>query len=137
MTCRHKPGDPDCSSHPSNPYNPSNIAAELPKTPDSKNYEIEDAQQVGQNLVLKVRYPNCRSCAYEGRKVMVFLGVTPLHAMRWREIDPHFKDPARKIQPTEAPPPAARFPASVDGWNDALDYARAKLAAVDPSRPRK
>ena len=130
MTCRHKPGDPDCSSHPSNPYNSANVAPapKLPRTPDSKNYVIEDVREVGSNLILRVRYPNCSNCAYEGQKVMVYLGVTPLQAMRWREIDPHFKDPARKSSPVEAPAPAARFPASSEGWKDAVAFAVSKVA---------
>ena len=69
-------------------------------------------------MVLKVKYPSCKNCSYEGIKVMVFLDTTALDALRWKRIDPHFKD--------KAPSPAARFPASDEGWNDALAYAANK-----------
>lgn len=80
----------------------------------------------GSNVVLKVKYPNCSSCAYEGNKVMVFLGVSEVDIVKWRKIDPHFrlgvKHPTGKV----APSPAARFPASTEGWADACNYAKLK-----------
>jgi hypothetical protein len=96
-------------------------------SPNPKNYEILDALPVGECLVLRVKYPSCTLCEYEGVKVMVFLKVSPLDALKWREIDPHFR-PAPKIQePTKAPSPAARFPGTMQGWIDAQQYAKSKL----------
>src|SRR3954464_15358276 len=112
MTCHHGPGDTSCSSYQSF----------APLTPDSSNYTIEDVCRVGQNVVLKVKYPNCSNCAYEGNKVMVFLNVTETQILRWKKIDPHFRDPVRAILSSEAPSPAARFPASPEGWKDAIQY---------------
>src|SRR6185437_5794087 len=100
------------------------LAQALPKTPDAEKYTIEDFFRTGANIVLKVKYPNCASCAYEGTKVMVFLNVSEAQILRWRRIDPHFRDPKVKDLPTSAPSPAARFPASIDGWNQAVEYAR-------------
>lgn len=119
--CRHPAGSLDCSKsgHRSYQYTPPE-----PKTPDAEKYSIETAVQVGTNLVLKVKYPNCSSCAYEGSKVMVFLNVQALAALKWKRIDPHFRAPKLKCLDTEAPSPDARFPASAEGWNDALDYAK-------------
>lgn len=79
------------------------------------------------HLVLKVEYPNCRLCSFEGRKVMVFLNTSPMAAIKWKEIDPHFRA-ASKAPPSDrcAPSPAARFPATPDGWCDAVSYARGK-----------
>jgi hypothetical protein len=121
MTCRHAKGDPHCSSTRAQ-YDSS------PTTPDKRNYEIEDVERVGAHLVMKVRYPNCALCSYEGRKVMVFLNVTEKDALQWREIDPHFAAPRKSPLPLPktAPSPAARFPASPEGWTDALAYARTK-----------
>ena len=121
MTCRHAKGDPDCSSSPNYvaPYSP-------PKTPDSKNYQIEDVERVGSHLVLKVRYPNCLSCMYEGTKVMVYLNVSEKEVLQWNEIDPHFSEPKRLKDSREAPSPAGRFPGSTEGWYDAVDYASRK-----------
>ena len=57
---------------------------------------------------------------------MVFLNVSEADVLRWRKIDPHFRDPKASRTPKEAPPPAARFPASKEGWADALVYANSK-----------
>lgn len=118
MTCRHSPDDPDCSSN--RPYTPTYP----PTTPDSKFYKIQQAAQEGEHLILMVEYPNCWACSFEGRKVMVFLNTNSLDALRWKEIDPHFSDRPRGAD--QAPSPAARFPASPEGWQDALAYARMK-----------
>ncbi len=119
MTCRHAPGDPNCTTqrHPS---------YEQPATPDAENYEVEDIAETNGHLVLKVKYPNCKNCSYEGSKVMVFLNTTSLLAMKWRRIDPHFRDPAKPLAMKEAPTPAARFPGSREGWTDAIAYANGK-----------
>lgn len=126
MTCHHGPNDPSCSSHPDyvDPYRKPE-----PTTPDAENYQIVDAQAVGKHLVLKVSYPNCRLCAYEGTKVMVFLNTSSLDALKWKRIDPHFRDEKRRssfASQTQASSPAARFPASNEGWQDAIEYARSK-----------
>lgn len=103
-------------------------------SPDPKGFHVEDGEQVGPHLVLKVKYPNCTLCAYEGCKVMVFLNMTFREAIRWKQIDPHFRDPKQQLASATAPSPAARFPASVEGWNDAIAYATAKRAAADRGR---
>lgn len=122
MTCRHQSNDPACSS---NQHRYESVSA-TSDTPDASKYEIEDAVPVGTHLVLKVKYPNCRACSYEGVKVLVYLDVSPVAALQWRKIDPHFADPKTPRPARNAPPPAARFPASAEGWADALDYARGK-----------
>lgn len=76
--------------------------------------------------MMKVKYPNCRNCAYEGCKVMVFLNVTEAQVLRWKKIDPHFRDPKKAMSTSESPSPAARFPGSAEGWADAQSYARGK-----------
>ena len=117
MTCRHSANDPACSA------NQRTYTETLdPPTPDSKRYEVVDVKRVGPHLVLKVKYPNCFACAYEGNKVMVFINVTEGDVLKWRSIDPHFRAD-QSTDPTRAPSPAARFPASDAGWADALAYA--------------
>jgi hypothetical protein len=118
MTCRHVANDPSCSSYKPPPP--------LPPTPNVKEFEIWDAKEIGAHLVLKVKYPSCKACSFEGSKVLVFLQTSGLDALRWREIDPHFRDPAPPMLATQAPSPSARFPASPEGWADALAYAHAK-----------
>ena len=117
MTCRHQPGDPTCSSNRPSYYSGSEI-------PDANRYEIKKVERVGPHLVLQVLYPNCARCSYEGLKTLVFLHVQEFQALQWRRIDPHFRP--NKSAAHEAPSPAARFPASEEGWSDALAYARTK-----------
>ncbi len=68
---------------------------------------------------------------------MVFLNITEGQMLKWKQIDPHFRssnrgnmrhlDGDKQFPSNEAPSPAARFPASVDGWADAVSYARGKV----------
>lgn len=141
MTCRHSRGDPACSStsdgwraveieqerYEAEKNRIKKAEAELyARTPDADKYEIVEAAKVGNHLVLKVLYPNCSKCSYEGNKVVVFLNTSELDALKWKRIDPHFRDPKTARLKKEAPPPAARFPASSEGWADAVAYAKSK-----------
>lgn len=99
----------------------------MPKTPDSEKYTIEEIHREGDHLVVKAQYPNCAKCSYEGVKIMVFLNVSESDAIKWKKIDPHFGDPTVKHLSTSAPSPAARFPASEEGWQDAIQYAKKKM----------
>ena len=137
MTCRHAPGDPNCGSYEATLSHYRSIVQQADRslTPDSKNYTIDKAERVGSHLVLQVKYPNCAKCAYEGNKVMVFLNVSEIDALRWREIDPHFRDTKKHVvHVTSAPSPAARFPASADGWSDAVEFAKRKSVGRDGVR---
>lgn len=138
MTCRHSRGDPNCSGHPqwlaeqnreTEKVKKDLISrgwGQLPTTPDSENYEIIVFERVGEHLVLKVRYPNCSNCSYEGDKVMVFLNVEEKDVIMWKKIDPHFRNPTQTIDNKQAPSPAARFPASTKGWSDAVTFANGR-----------
>jgi hypothetical protein len=124
VVCRHSAGDPNCSSNTRTEYVDRIIPD--PNKPDSEKYKIARAQRVGSHLVLIVNYPNCSKCSYEGNKVMVFLNVNEVNALMWRKIDPHFRELGKYIDMSEAPSPAARFPASKEGWDDAIAYAKSK-----------
>ncbi len=134
MTCRHQPGDPACGQGARDSAEAERErlekelwtykeAAKTPKTPDAENYSIEKIERVGKHLVLQVQYPNCKFCAYEGNKVMVFENVSEVEVLRWRKIDPHFADPTVQRPPREAPSPVARFPASEGGFWAAVQFA--------------
>jgi len=97
-------------------------------TPDPTKYEILDAIPAGSHLVVKVRFPSCSKCAYEGIKVLVYLNVSPVDALKWRKLDPHFR--AGKTDAFSAPSPDARFPASTQGWADAIAWAKDKYARI-------
>ncbi|MBT7914341.1 hypothetical protein HN588_10575, partial [Candidatus Bathyarchaeota archaeon] len=98
---------------------------DLGRSPDVKNYVIQDIEAVGNYLIIKVSYPNCSRCSYSGNKVLV-VRATMKDAVMWNEIDPHFKDPKTPKSRNQSPGPIARFPASPEGWQDALSYARSK-----------
>lgn len=72
-------------------------------------------------LALKVRYPSCTACEYEGTKILVFENVTLRDVVFWREIDPHFRAPQKKDR--AAPSPIARFPGNDAGWKNAVRFA--------------
>lgn len=95
-------------------------------SPDNSKFQVEEIEEVGNFLVMKVLFPNCAKCAYEGNKVMVFEGVKIKDAFKWRKLDPHFRKGALPPPINEAPPPVARFPASAQGWVDAMNFARQK-----------
>jgi len=61
---------------------------------------------------------------------MAFLNVSEMDIIMWNQIDPHFGDPKEKRTKTQAPSPAARFPASDEGWRDAIAYVRQKQPSV-------
>lgn len=130
MTCRHSPGDPSCTSRLGriSSLEEQLVAERGPSTPDADRYQIEAFERYGAHVVLKVKYPNCVKCAYEGSKVMVFLHASEAALVGWRRIDPHFRDGTTVCGPEEARSPAARFPASAEGWKDACNYARSKSA---------
>ncbi len=90
-------------------------APKLPN-PDPFNYKVEEAQQVGNYLVLKVHYPDCTN--FEGRKVMVFEGVTAIDLLKQRSLDPHFFNSDKVISPV------ARFKPTEAGWVMALRFAK-------------
>lgn len=95
-------------------------------TPDNTKFKIEDIQEVEKHLVIKVSYLNCKTCSYEGNKVLVYLNTSITSVLKWRIIDPHFSD-KKPSSVKEAPSPNARFPASNDGWKDAISFAMFSL----------
>lgn len=151
MTCRHTPGDPNCGSSAEGARREAQrqakyaqeqerrqiaelnkqLVALTAKTPDNTKFDIDEVVAVGPHLVLRVIYPNCAKCAYEGKKVLVYLNTSLISAMKWRSIDPHFRAASATTSPKEAPPPAARFPASAEGWRDALTWTQAKARMLD------
>lgn len=95
------------------------------RSPNPDEFRIVDYEQVDRHLVIKVRYPSCKRCSYDQCKVMVFLDVTMKRALAWTRIDPHFRE--EKDAGLAAPSSVARFPASAEGWADAVAFARSKV----------
>lgn len=83
--------------------------------PDPENYEIVRTNQVGNHLVMLVRYPDCSN--YEGNKVLLFKDTTLLDIKKQKVLDPHFCDNEDFISPF------ARFEPTTYGYNVALQLA--------------
>ena len=68
-----------------------------PGNPDPSDYDVIKSEQIGECLIVKVRYPGCKN--FEGVKILMYLGVN-LHQLRsQKKIDPHFSDKEGFISP--------------------------------------
>jgi len=141
MTCRHAPGDPNCTStvggHAWQAEQDRNRRYErerlekqekelLARTPNPDEFEMIELEQVGAHLVAMVQYSSCTKCSFDAKKVMVFFDTRVKDVVFWRRIDPHFQEGSDAPDRKTAPPPRARFPADDAGWQDAIEYARSK-----------
>lgn len=141
--CRHDKGDPNCGS--SAAYREREYAVTQSKrekeltqelerlrkdlsamTPRNDQYQILDVCRVGAHIVYRIKYESCTKCTFEGEKILVWLNVSESVAVRWRVIDPHFRPKDKVNSASIAPGPDARFPATDEGWKDALAYAQSK-----------
>lgn len=127
MTCRHSLYDPACGSYESNLKRlKQDFEAQFGDEKDSTKFVIESYEEIAPYLILKVTYPSCKNCSYEGTKLMVFKDVSLLRVMQWRNIDPHFREtlPEDKFA---APSPVARFPATEEGMQAARAFVNAMI----------
>jgi len=100
----------------------------LSVTNRSEYYAILDIARIKNHLVVKVKYQYNDNCDFDGINIMVFLDVSEFAALRWKKIDPRFRDNNNiNYDVTSAPSPAARFPGTDEGWEDAIEYAKNKL----------
>jgi len=71
--------------------------------PRPDNFIIVDVVEINNNLVATVKYPNCTS--FEGKKVLVFKGMTVNDLRKIKLLDPHFSlkglSPFARFVPTE------------------------------------
>lgn len=137
--CRHDKGDPHCGAtarereYPT-PSREKELTQELERlrkdlsamTPRNDQYQILDVCRVGAHIVYRIKYESCTKCTFEGEKILVWLNVSESVAVRWRVIDPHFRPKDKVNSASIAPGPDARFPATDEGWKDALAYAQSK-----------
>ena len=75
--------------------------------PNPKNYKIVKSEQIGEYLVLKIKYLDCVN--YEGVKILVFK-TTLKKLLNQKYIDPHFCDNKKFISPI------ARFEPTTFNW---------------------
>lgn len=78
--------------------------------PDPYLFEINKCKVIGSFTIALISYPDCKN--YEGKKVLVFEGVSEQLLYRLDEIDPHFHE--------EGLSPIARFAPTQRGWNYAV-----------------
>jgi hypothetical protein len=100
---------------------------------DITSFSVEDAEEIPPFLLLKVRYKHPggvkqKGCTFDGLKILVFENVTLKEAIKWRSIDPHFRD-ADNLSgyPSQAPSPVARFPGTDKGWVCARTFVDAAI----------
>ena len=85
--------------------------------PDPRSFVIQHHVKMGNMVILIVVYPGCTT--FEGRKILVFRGVSLRKLLALKELDPHFcDDPAH-------PSPVARFRPDDQGWEDAVRFCQA------------
>jgi hypothetical protein len=56
--------------------------------PDPNNFEVIYSEQIGEYLIVKIKYPDCTN--YEGIKILVYKGVVISDLLAQGSIDPHF-----------------------------------------------
>lgn len=96
-------------------YNSTSITRKLPN-PDPNNYQIIQAEEIGNFLVLRIKYPDCTN--YEGTKILVFKDVKAIDLLKQKLIDPHF------FEDKKYKSPVARFVPTNEGWQMAIDFAK-------------
>jgi len=81
--------------------------------PKPDNYKILKLQQIGNHLIIKIKYLDCVN--YEGVKVLVFENCKLTDLTKQKLIDPHFSE-NKKFKS-----PIARFEPTEKGWKLAIN----------------
>jgi hypothetical protein len=84
--------------------------------PNPANFRILHSEQIGDYLLLSILYPDCIN--YEGKKILVFKGVTLSELKKQKRIDPHFSE--NKLYHS----PIARFEPTLTGWKMAQTFTK-------------
>jgi len=87
-----------------------------PGNPDPSKFKIIDTLTVGTMMVVEVQYSGCTN--YEGRKILVYDGMTKIELHEQKYIDPHFSDNKKYKSPV------ARFEPTQKGWKMAESFAK-------------
>jgi hypothetical protein len=87
--------------------------------PNPANFEIVKFGQINDNLVVQIRYPNCKN--YEGNKILVYNNLTMPELLKQKTIDPHFSNNKKFHSPF------ARFEPTKAGWKQACKLAVFRL----------
>jgi hypothetical protein len=85
------------------------------RTPNPLQYEIVKDIIVNDFLIIMVVYPNCTN--FEGKKILVFKGITLEKLKEQKLLDPHFSDSKKYVHPI------ARFVPNEMGWKMAVQLS--------------
>ncbi len=88
----------------------------LPGNPNPANYKIIDTLTFGNILIVEIQYPDCKN--YEGKKILVYEGITWAELRKQKLIDPHFSNNKKYKSPI------ARFEPTERGWKMAESFAK-------------
>jgi len=80
--------------------------------PDPKVWILKNKWEHKNYLLIDIMYPNCTN--YEGRKLLLYKGITWKDLEEQKTIDPHFSDNKKFYSPM------ARFEPTIDGWHNAM-----------------
>jgi hypothetical protein len=104
-------------SYPKEKYVSKDVSVDVPPgNPNPTNYKIIDTLTIGNILIVDIQYPDCKN--YEGRKILVYEGVTQFELRRQKYIDPHFSINKKFHSPI------ARFEPTDRGWKMAESFAK-------------
>ena len=84
--------------------------------PDPTKFRIDKHARIGNYLILFVAYPGCKN--YEGKKVMVYEGLTIRQVENFTSLDPHFSNSKEHASPI------ARFQPTMEGWHHARQFCK-------------
>lgn len=93
------------------------VLVERPGMPDPRNFCVEATEQIGRFLIARVQYPDATN--FEGRKILVFQGITAVDLLDQATLDPHFCDSPSHLAPV------ARFVPTAQGFRMAKAFCRA------------
>jgi hypothetical protein len=98
-------------------YDSPIIGKIVPKgNPSPSNYKILETLTFGNMLIVEIQYPDCNN--YEGKKILVYEGVTISQLKKQKLIDPHFSENKDFYSPV------ARFEPTQKGWKMAESFAK-------------
>jgi len=104
------------------PDSPGSLYERQPHNPDPNNFVIIRTEQIGRFLLLLVQYPDCTN--YEGKKILMYIGITLEDIFKQGHIDPHFSNNKKFHSPI------ARFIPDNIGWNMARSTAISLMKEV-------
>lgn len=82
------------------------------RNPNPLLFIVNKAQEIGEFVVAEVKYIGCTN--YEGKKILVWQGLSVVELFDLVELDPHFVEGSKLI---------ARFEPNDAGWASALRFA--------------